>query len=144
MAGNGSVQDIKRRIRSVTSIEHITNAMKLVSVAKLQRAKATFENTREYFHYVTESIEDIFNNVNDVPTRYLKSSDREIKTTCYVVITSNRGLAGSFNSNVIKRAETEIAADPEKPYIIAVGSKGRDYFRRRGCEILNEYLRPPE
>ncbi|MDR1953566.1 MAG: ATP synthase F1 subunit gamma [Clostridiales Family XIII bacterium] len=137
------MQDIKRRVRSVTSIEHITSAMKLVSAAKLRRAKTTFENTREYFHYVTESIEDIFNNVNDVPTKYLKS-DREITTTCYIVITSNRGLAGSFNSNVIKRAEAEIAADPEKPYIIAIGSKGRDYFRRRNYEISGEYLRPPE
>jgi F-type H+-transporting ATPase subunit gamma len=143
MAGNGSMQDIKRRVRSVTSIEHITSAMKLVSAAKLRRAKTTFENTREYFHYVTESIEDIFNNVNDVPTKYLKA-DREITTTCYVVITSNRGLAGSFNSNVIKQAEAEIAADPEKPYIIAIGSKGRDYFRRRNYEISGEYLRPPE
>ncbi|MDR1027841.1 MAG: ATP synthase F1 subunit gamma [Clostridiales Family XIII bacterium] len=143
MAGNGTMQDIKRRVRSVTSIEHITNAMKLVSAAKLRRAKATFENTREYFHYVTESIEDIFNNVNDVPTKYLKS-DREIKTTCYIVITSNRGLAGSFNSNIIKQAEAEIASDPEKPYIIAIGSKGRDYFRRKGYEISGEFLRPPE
>jgi F-type H+-transporting ATPase subunit gamma len=143
VAGNGTMQDIKRRVRSVTSIEHITNAMKLVSAAKLRRAKATFENTREYFHYVTESIEDIFNNVNDVPTKYLKS-DREIKTTCYIVITSNRGLAGSFNSNIIKQAEAEIASDPEKPYIIAIGSKGRDYFRRKGYEISGEFLRPPE
>jgi F-type H+-transporting ATPase subunit gamma len=143
VAGNGNIQDIKRRVRSVTSIGHITNAMKLVSAAKLRRAKTTFENTREYFHYVTESIEDIFNNVNDVPTKYLKT-DREIKTTCYVVITSNRGLAGSFNTNVIRRAEAEIAADPEKPHIIAIGGKGRDYFRRQGYEISGEYLRPPE
>jgi len=143
MAGSGTMQDIKRRIRSVTSIEHITNAMKLVSAAKLRRAKATFEKTQEYFHYVTESIQEIFNNHNDIPYKYLKH-EREIKTTCYVIITSNRGLAGSFNANVIKRAEAEIKAESHKPYIVAVGSKGRDYFAKRDYEITSEYMRPPE
>jgi F-type H+-transporting ATPase subunit gamma len=140
---SSSMQDIKRRVRSVTSIEHITKAMKLVSAAKLRRAKSTFEKTMEYFHFVTESIEDIFNNTGDVPSRYLPGN-REIVTTCYVILTSNRGLAGSFNSNIIKAAEAEIAADPEKPYIIAIGSKGRDYFQRRNYEISGEYLSPPE
>ena len=144
MAGTGTMQDIKRRIRSVTSIEHITNAMKLVSAAKLRRAKITFEKTQEYFHYVTEAIQEIFNNHNDIPYKYLKHDEREIKTTCYVIITSNRGLAGSFNANVIKKAEAEIKADWEKPYIVAVGSKGRDYFAKRNYEIASEYMRPPE
>ncbi|MDR1068971.1 MAG: ATP synthase F1 subunit gamma [Clostridiales Family XIII bacterium] len=143
MAGSASIQDIKRRVRSVTSIEHITNAMKLVSAAKLRRAKDTFENTREYFFYVTETIADIFNNTADIPSKYLRGS-REIKTTCYIIVTSNRGLAGSFNSNIIKMAEQEMKADPEKPYIVAVGSKGRDYFRRRDYAIPSEYLLPPE
>lgn len=144
MAGNGNMQDIKRRIRSVTSIEHITNAMKLVSAAKLRRAKGTFEKTREYFHYVTESIQEIFNNGSDLPYRYLKHDEREIKTTCYIIITSNRGLAGSFNTNIIKAAEEEIEADWEKPYIVAIGSRGKEYFHKRGYEIASEYMRPPE
>jgi F-type H+-transporting ATPase subunit gamma len=143
MAGSASIQDIKRRVKSVTSIEHITKAMKLVSAAKLRRAKDTFENTREYFYYVTETIEDIFNNTADIPTKYLLGS-REIKTTCYIIVTSNRGLAGSYNANIIRVAEDEMRSDPEKPYVIAVGSKGRDYFRRRGYEISGEYLLPPE
>lgn len=144
MAGSGNMQDIKRRIRSVTSIEHITNAMKLVSAAKLRRARNTFEKTQEYFHYVTEAIQEIFNNGSDLPYKYLKHDEREIKTTCYVIITSNRGLAGSFNTNVIKAAEEEIEKDWEKPYIVAVGSKGKEYFEKRGFEIASEYMRPPE
>lgn len=144
MASSGNMQDIKRRIRSVTSIEHITNAMKLVSAAKLRRAKTTFEKTQEYFHYVTEAIQEIFNNGSDLPYKYLKHDEREIKTTCYVIITSNRGLAGSFNANVIKAAEEEIQQDWEKPYIVAIGSKGEDYFLKRGYEIAADYLRPPE
>jgi F-type H+-transporting ATPase subunit gamma len=143
MAGNAGIQDIKRRVKSVTSIEHITNAMKLVSAAKLRRAKETFENTREYFFYVTETIGDIFNNTADIPTKYLLAG-REIKTTCYIIVTSNRGLAGSFNSNIIKVAEKKMQSDAEKPYVVAVGSKGRDYFKRRDYEISGEYLLPPE
>ncbi|HVI39938.1 MAG TPA: ATP synthase F1 subunit gamma [Anaerovoracaceae bacterium] len=142
MAAN-NMRDIKRRIRSVSSMEHITNAMKLVSAAKLRRAKNTFEKTREYFHYITESIEEIFNNTSEVPSQYLKGN-REIKTTCYIIMTSSRGLCGSFNSNVIKEAAREIQDDPEKPVIMAIGTKGKDYFGKRGYDIHGEYLLPPE
>ena len=142
MASN-NMQDIKRRIKSVTSTEHITSAMKLVSAAKLRRAKATFEKTTEYFHYITESIEDIFNNINDVPQQYLVGNS-EAKTTCYILITSNRGLCGGFNSNVIKQAQALFKEDDEKPLIIAVGSKGKEYFEKRGYDIYSEYLAPPE
>ncbi|MBO4724889.1 MAG: ATP synthase F1 subunit gamma [Firmicutes bacterium] len=141
MASN--MQDIKRRIKSVTSTEHITNAMKLVSAAKLRKAKATFEKTTKYFHYITESIEEIFNSTTDVPEKYLIGS-REIINSCYIVVTSNRGLCGAFNSNVIKEAEALIKKDHHKPIIVAVGSRGRDYFAKRGYEIESEYLAPPE
>lgn len=142
MAGN-DMRDIKRRIKSVNSMEHITNAMKLVSAAKLRKAKSTFEKTRENFHYVTESIHEIFNHASDVPEKYLKGN-REIKTTCYIIVTSSRGLCGSFNSNVIKEAEKEIQTDWEKPVIIAVGTKGKDYFMKKGYDIHGEYMLPPE
>lgn len=142
MAGSNT-QDIKRRIKSVTSTEHITNAMKLVSAGKLRKAKATFEKTNENFHYITHSIAEIFNNSSDVPKHYLLGN-REIKTTCYIIVTSSKGLCGGFNSNVIKEAEREILADWEKPVIIAIGNKGKEYFQKRGYEIYSEYLEPPE
>ena len=69
-----NLRDIKRRIKSVNSTEHITNAMKLVSTAKLRKANATFEKTREYFHYITESIEEIFNSTTDIPEKYLSGN----------------------------------------------------------------------
>ncbi|GHU50629.1 ATP synthase gamma chain [Clostridia bacterium] len=141
--GGNSMRDIKRRVRSVTNIEHITNAMKLVSASKLRRSKVTFEKTGEYFHFVTESIEDIFNNNSDIPVKYL-AGEGERKNKLYVIITSNRGLCGSFNSNVIRRAETEIKANPYPTRIVAVGSKGRDYFRKRDYDICYEYLEQPE
>ena len=143
MSGS-SMRDIKRRIKSVTSIEHITNAMKLVSAAKLRKARTTWENSREYFHIVTEAIEDLFNShAGDIPTKYLEGND-DAPGTCYVIVTSNRGLAGSFNSNVIKHAEAQIETRDEDTFIVAVGSRGRDYFRKKGYNILSEYSRPPE
>jgi F-type H+-transporting ATPase subunit gamma len=141
-----SLQDIKRRVKSVTSIEHITSAMKLVSAAKLRRAKAKYESTREYLHLVTESIEDVFNNhADEIPSRFIRGNVQADKI-CYVVITSNRGLAGSFNSNIIKRVEREMKWDSNEhePVFVTVGSKGHDYFSRRGYTILESSNLAPE
>jgi len=138
-----SMQDIKRRIKSVNSIEHVTNAMKLVSSAKLRKAKSAFEKTSHNFHYIIETIETIIHNTPEVPARYL-AGHREIGSTGYIVITSNRGLCGSFNSNVIKEAEAEMSFDDKAPVIIAIGSKGRDYFKRRGYNVYAEHHAPPE
>ena len=142
MASN-NMPDIKRRIKSVTSTEHITSAMKLVSAAKLRKAKATFERTNEYFHYVTESIDEIFKNSSRIPEKYL-AGNREIENTCYIIITSCKGLCGSFNSSVIKQAELELASASEDSVIVAIGSKGKEYFEKRGKNIFCDYLLPPE
>ena len=137
------MQDIKRRIKSVTSTEHITSAMKLVSAAKFRKAKAVFDKRAKNLHFIEHTIESIFNNADEVPGHYLLGN-REIKKTVYVIVTSCRGLIGSFNTNVIKEAEKTISDDLKIPAIIAIGSKGRDYFAKRGYEILIEYLAPPE
>lgn len=142
MAAN-NMRDIKRRIKSVSSMQHITKAMKLVSAAKLRKAKNTFERTQEYFHFIAESIEEIFHNTEDIPSHYL-AGNREINTTAYIVITSCRGLCGSFNSNIIKDAQALINKDKEKAVIVAIGSKARDYFLKRGHVIGSEYCLPPE
>lgn len=145
MAGS-SIRDIKRRIKSISSMEHITNAMQLVSSAKLRRAKKTFEKSQRNFHYITESIEEIFYNTEGIPGLYLRGS-REIKRTAYIVVTSCRGLCGSFNGNVIKHTQkliSEYEHREEPPLIVAVGTKGKDYFLRRDFEIIGEYCMPPE
>jgi len=146
MAGS-STRDIKRRIRSVTSIEHITNAMKLVSVAKLRRARNVYEKTQGYLHFITDDINELIGNAEEIPDRYLLGG-REIKRTCYIIVTSNRGLAGSYNTNVFKAAEREMENDIEKgkesPLLVCIGGKGLNYFSRRGYEIFSEYLGPPE
>lgn len=138
-----NMQDIKRRIKSVSSTMQITNAMKLVSAAKLRKARATFEKTTEYFNFITHTIEEIFNNNSEVPPEYL-AGNREIKNTCYIVVTSCRGLCGGFNNNIIKEAEKDFHEDWEKPVIVAIGTKAKEYFEKRGYEIYKEYLAPPE
>jgi F-type H+-transporting ATPase subunit gamma len=137
------MQDIKRRIKSIRGIEHVTNAMKLVSAAKLRKAKSIFEKTTKNFDFITETIESVFNNSTEVPEQYLPGQ-RDINKTCYIIMTSNRGLCGSYNTNIIKETEKEIKNDPESPFLITIGSKGRDYFEKRGHHIIGEYLLPPE
>jgi F-type H+-transporting ATPase subunit gamma len=138
-----SIQDIKRRIKSVTSTERITNSMKLVSAGKLRKAKAIFEKTNENSHFITNTIQELFNSGSEIPQEYL-AGNREIKTTAYIIVTSGRGLCGGFNSNIIKEAQREIDADWEPPVIVAVGSKGKEYFEKRGYDIHSSYLAPPE
>ena len=138
-----SIQDIKRRIRSVSSTERITNSMKLVSAGKLRKAKAIFEKTNENSHFITNTIQELFNSGSEIPQEYL-AGNREIKTTLYIVITSGRGLCGGFNTNVIREAQREINKDWEPPVIVAVGSKGKEYFEKRGYNVHSSYLAPPE
>ncbi|MCL2112119.1 MAG: ATP synthase F1 subunit gamma [Clostridiales bacterium] len=147
MAGT-SMRDIKHRVQSVKSIENITNAMKLVSAAKLRRSMMMYDKAQESLPRITARIDEIFHNPHEVPNHYLLGG-REIKRTCYVVVTSNRGLAGGYNANVIKTAERELAAHEEEegretPLLVCIGSKGRDYFVRRGYEVFAEYLGTPE
>ena len=137
------MQEIKRRMKSVKSTERITNAMRLVSAAKLRRAKATFEKTSKYFHYVTNSIAEVFQNSENIPSDYLEGR-REIKTTCYILITSCKGFCGSFNINVIKELEKNIRESKTETKIVAVGTKGKEYFERRKYSILSSYLSPAE
>jgi F-type H+-transporting ATPase subunit gamma len=147
MAGT-SMRDIKRRIRSVTSIEHITNAMKLVSAAKLRRAKITFDVKHEFMHYIANSINTLVGQAEELPQSYLVGS-REIKRTCFFVVTSNRGLAGSYNANIIKATEAEIRARAgaeavRPPILVCVGNKGLNYFGKRGYDIHSNCLTPLE
>lgn len=143
MAGN-NMQDIKRRIKSVTSTEHITNAMKLVSSAKFRRAKATFDRTHGYLTMVTDTIQKIINSESDIPDTYLLKN-KEIRNTCYVIISSSRGLCGGFNSNIMKDVEARMAEHKDRnACIVAIGSKGKDYFAKRGYDIIGEFVESPE
>ena len=95
-----SMQDIKRRIKSVSSTERITNSMKLISAGKLRKARKLFEETHENSLFITNAINELFQSSIDIPTKYLEN-DRKQDRTVYIVVTSSKGLCGGFNTNIL-------------------------------------------
>lgn len=133
-----SMRDIKRRRDSIKSTQQITNAMKLVATARLQKAKTGAEETRPYFHKMHDTISSIIAQSGNVSHKYL--DERTGKNNTYIVITSNRGLAGGYNNNVCKQVfnhHKEDAAETVK--VVAIGKKGRDAMRRQGFEIIDTF-----
>ena len=95
-----SMRDIKRRKSSITSTQQITKAMKLVSTVKLQKARTRAEETNPYFNYMYATVNSMLKKTGEIQNPYLQGGDTDKKAV--VVITSNRGLAGGYNSNVVK------------------------------------------
>jgi F-type H+-transporting ATPase subunit gamma len=132
-----NMNDIKRRIKSVTSTRQITKAMELVATAKLKRARTKLDASKPYFNTVLDSITEIISHTKGIKHPYIDC--REAKKTLYIVITGDRGLAGGYNSNVCRLAENEIK-EKSDVMIISIGSKGRDYFRRKGYSVSKSYI----
>lgn len=131
-----STIDIKRRRVSIQSTQQITKAMKLVSTVKLQRAKTRAEQVKAYFSAMYETVNSMLGKVGHSENPYLKPG--ESKKKAVVVITSNRGLAGGYNSNVVKLL-TQGDLPKEDLVIYAVGKKGRDALARYGYEIKEDF-----
>lgn len=131
-----SMRDIKRRKTSIQSTQQITKAMKLVSTVKLQRAKTRAERSKAYFNCMYETIKGMIRKTGHIDHPYLTGSDSDRKAV--VVITSNRGLAGGYNSNIVKLV-TGSDLDKKDVLIYAIGKKGRDVLKRRGYEIKADH-----
>lgn len=131
-----SMRDIKRRKVSIQSTQQITKAMKLTSTVKLQKAKARAEQSKPYFDFMYETVNSMLARSGNINHPYLQAKDTG--KTAIVVITSNRGLAGGYNNNIIKLV-TEFQVPKEDMVIYTVGSKGRDALERRGYEIKEDY-----
>lgn len=131
-----SMRDIKRRKSSITSTQQITKAMKLVSTVKLQKARGRAEETNPYFHYMYRTICSMLGQAGDVEHPYLKGNSAGKKAV--VVITSNRGLAGGYNSNVVKLITGSKLAK-EDVCLYTVGKKGADALIRRGYQAARDY-----
>lgn len=135
MADN--IRDIKRRIKSVNSTKQITHAMELVASSKLRRARMRAEARKAYFETMLSSMREMAAHSDRIKSVYLE--DREIKKTLYIVITADRGLAGGYNANVIKLIANAIK-DKSAASLMTIGSKGRDYFSKRGYDVVKEYI----
>lgn len=130
-----SMRDIKRRKGSIQSTQQITKAMKLVSTVKLQRAKQRAEQSKAYFKCMYETVTSMLAKSGNLNHPYLKAGESQKKAV--IVITSNRGLAGGYNSNVVKLI-TKGSLKKEDLKIYAIGKKGRDALKRYGYEIVEE------
>ena len=128
-----SMRDIKRRKTSIQGTQQITKAMKLVSTVKLQRAKANAEKSKVYFDCMYQTVNSILARVGHLEHRYLIAG--ESKKKAVIVITSNRGLAGGYNSNVTKLITRHESFKKEDLDIYTIGNKGRDTLARNGYNI---------
>lgn len=131
-----SMREIKRRKGSIQSTAQITKAMKLVSTVKFQKAKGKAEGSKPYFDKMYETVTSILARTGNVIHPYLTGSGCDRKAV--IVITSNRGLAGGYNANIIKLI-TGAGFDPEKTVLYTIGRKGRDVLSHHGYEIAGDY-----
>lgn len=135
----GGLQDLKRRIKSVENTRQITRAMKLVAGAKLRRAQERAESARSYFDTIRQVMQRASASVGSAAKQQL-FAERAVKTTGYVVVTSDRGLAGPFNANVLRYAAGRMRSGDGQASVFAVGRKGRDAYRRRRLTIHDEFV----
>jgi F-type H+-transporting ATPase subunit gamma len=133
-----NMRDIKRRIRAVTNIQHLTGAMKMVAAAKLRRAQAQVWAARPYAQKMTEVVGRLAAapKAQGLPLVV----PREVKKTGYVLITADRGLAGGYNANLIKLAEESLAKNGRESALVMVGRRGIQHFRQQSVEILDYYV----
>lgn len=131
-----SMRDIQRRKNSITSTSQITKAMKLVSTVKLQKTKERAENSRPYFQYMYNTVTSMLARSGGLDYPYLKPGASGKKAV--VVITSNRGLAGGYNSNVTKLV-TGSSLKKEDVMLYTIGRKGRDSLEKQGYQVQADY-----
>lgn len=138
-----SMRDIKRRKVSIQSTQQITKAMKLVSTVKLQKAKAKAEKTKDYFDCMYDTVSNVLARTTNLNHPFLNSGESGKKAI--IVITSNRGLAGGYNNNIVKLV-TSSGFDKDNSLIYAIGRKGEEALDKRGYTIeesLNDMIEAP-
>ena len=129
-----STKEIKNRIRSMESTKQITKAMEMVAASKLRRAQAQVLNSRPYFEILYSTINDIVDSNRDFSSPYL--AKRTVKKTAYVVIAGDRGLAGGYNSNILKLCHGEMTG--KEVTVLPIGKKAVDFFKSKKVPILSE------
>src|SRR3954447_13918740 len=132
--------DIRRRIKSVKNTQQITRAMKMVSAAKLKRAQDRATMARPFATKMTEVLTELASHTDEDFSHPLLNR-RGDERYLLVLVTADKGLAGAFNANLVKAAQAFLKEhEGTSVEILAVGRKGRDFFRRRGSEIAGEYI----
>lgn len=132
MAGVSS-KEIKNRIRSMESTKQITKAMEMVAASKLRRAQARIEGSRPYFEILRTTIEKIARDNRDFSSPYM--GGRPVERKLYIVIAGDRGLAGGYNSNILKMVYGSLSG---KDLVLPIGKKAVDFFKSKQVNILTE------
>lgn len=127
------MKEIKTRIKSVESTKQITKAMELVSSSKFRKAKERAESSRPYFNTLYNTVQDIAKNTSNSRNVFLK--ERKVNNVCYIVIAGDRGLAGGYNSNILKAVIAHNKLGTGK--VITVGKKAKESLSKRGYEVID-------
>lgn len=134
-----NLKDIRDRIKSVTSIQKVTKAMKMVAAAKMRRAQENMEQARPYSNRLAEIIQNLLPDVDRELLPLLEV--RKVNRVALLVVTSDKGLAGSFNSSVLRRAQSEIDKfGKENVDLFCAGKKARDFFIARRYKIVESHV----
>ena len=134
-----NLKNIRSQIKSVTSIQKVTKAMKMVAAAKLRKSQNNMEKARPYSLRIKELIAHLINDIDKKNLPLLKES-KNLNSHGFLVITADRGLAGSFNTNIIKKTELAInKVSKENAHLFCIGKKGYEYFKKRNYKIINYY-----
>ena len=135
-----SAKEIKTRIRSMESTKQITKAMEMVAASKLRRAQAQVLNSRPYFEILYATINDIVDANKDFSSPYLTA--RPVKKSVYVVIAGDRGLAGGYNSNILKLAYSEM--EGKDVMVLPIGKKAVDFYKSRNLALMTTNYKEAE
>ena len=134
-----NLKDIRNKIKSVKSIQQVTKAMKMVAAAKLRKSQENMEKARPYSGSMRETINSILPDINRALLPIL--DNRPIKKSLFIVVSADRGMAGGFNANVIKRTENEINTfGKDNSELICIGKKAYDHFKVRDYNMVKHYV----
>ena len=153
-----NMRDLKRRMKSIESTEHITNAMRLVSSAKYRRAKSMYDKKSEQLQDVSATIEDILAEDEEFSEAHTpaasggnrsdrmdQASDGSKGKTLAIILASDRGLCGGFNASLIKEGVSALENIPKQQVeVFCIGSRGKDFFEHSGYKVAGEYSGAPE
>ncbi len=140
-----NAREIRRHMKSISNIGKITKAMKMVAAARLRRAQERAAASRPYAIKIKEVLSHVVADKSilaglDIKKHPLLQQRAEIKRVAYLVMCSDKGLAGAYSSNVLKMAVAEIAACDKEVVVITSGRKARDFFLHRGYTVLNSHI----
>ena len=141
---SGALKEVRNRIKSVQSTQQITKAMKMVSAAKLRRAQDAITQMRPYAHKLQEMLSNIVSN-SDGDVKVALAAERPVEKVLIIVVTSDRGLCGGYNSNLIKLAKQVIQDKYSQQQakgnvqILPIGKKGFEHFTKNGFKVVDKY-----